>query len=433
MTKEILLYIMNEGVFYYIVLIGLAFLINWILLLKAALVLSGIHFRWHKFLPWVIPGAVYSMVGKIFIPQEYFGIINLVVFYLILYFVAKMSVIRSLLTAVLTFFLGAIGLIFAAPFIYFNPNLVVFFFQTPLGILVGAFFEMLLPLIIINLSWHYGFYPTKKLRKSEFFGIMLYFSLLSVILLLTTQYVSFIINAPSRSFLAFFLLELFLVLVALVMYIFKHQASKREEQKRLMQHLQQQLELYSALVGSLSGEQREFKNQLQVLRSMVELGQTDKINSFIDHITTQMLDTKMLDFENPILASALLEEIVQGRELGIKTKVQVAQGRSLKELNDSFEIGKALKLAIGYFFNNRAMRKDRVKEVTVLIEQEASYYHFTVFYGNNDVVTGREVAASKEENQNLKKVEAIVKELCGKLAYGYTDGNLIGISFKIPL
>ena len=76
------------------------------------------------------------------------------------------------------------------------------------------------------------------------------------------------------------------------------------------------------------------------------------------------------------------------------------------------------------------MRKDRIKEVTVLIGQEASYYRFTVFYGNNDNVT--EVAVSKEENQNLEKVEAIVKKICGKFSYAYTGQNLTGISLMIP-
>lgn len=431
MPKEVLMKIISENQYHYIIINGLVFLYVWTILIQFALLLNKISMKWQKVLPWCIPAAIFSLFCKIFIKQEYLVFFTSLITFMLVLFVGKLTLKKALVTTITMFFISFIGLIIIEPIIYFNKSLHILFFNTPLGSIIGGFIESIPYLIMLSILKYYRYSPKKRIHKYELFGIIVFVVLFLALSLSMSNYISLIVDSGDNSFFPSFILQLLLLVTAILAFILKHQSLKREQKDRMWEQLHQQLEQSSALIRLLTGEQREFRNKLQVLRGMVDLGKCREAVRYIDRVNGEMINTKAIDFDNPILGSALLEQIVQGRELGVEIKIE--NGSSLKEMYNSFKIGRALKLALNYFLNNPALKKENLREIVVAIEKGVDKYQFSIFcHKNQQQHQIREVELCEDDDQNLKEAESIIKELDGRFSYGYLREALTRFSFEIP-
>ena len=168
---------------------------------------------------------------------------------------------------------------------------------------------------------YYDFELSKKIRDSELLGIVILGVLFLAMCSLMSQYICLIVDSTNDYFFYSFILQLFLITTAILAFILKHQSLKREEKNRLWEQLHQQLEQSSALISLLAGEQREFRNKLQVLRGKDP--ETPGSGRYINRVNSEMI-TKAIDFDNLILPG-FVEQIVQGRELG---EIKIENGSS---------------------------------------------------------------------------------------------------------
>lgn len=430
MPKEMLIRLINENQYHYMIINVLVFLFVWVWFIKFALLLNKIDVTWRRILPWCIPAAIFSFLSKIFITQEYFVFFAQVITFILVFFIGKLTLKKTLLTTIVMFFLTCLGLIIVEPVIFLNKSLHVFFFQRPLGVIVGGLIEGSFPFMLSKILKYYNYALGRKTQKSEIFGMILFVVLFLTMCSLMSQYISLIVDSTNDFFISSFILQIILIITAFLVFILKHQSLKREQKDRLWEQLQQQLEQSSALIGLLAAEQRELRNKLQVLKSLVDLGKSREAVEYIDRINSEMINTKVIDFDNPIVGSALLEEIVQGRELGVEIKIE--NGVSLKEMGDSFEIGRALKFVLNYFFNNRAMKEEKSREIVVSIGKGVDNYRFDIFWQKNHSYSLREVDQCEDDDQNLKAAESIIKELDGRFSYGYFHEVLMRFSLEVP-
>lgn len=431
MPKEVLISLISRNQYHYIILNGLCYLFVWFWFIKLAMRLNKISIRWQKIILWCFPAAIYSLIGKVFLPQKFFGFISMLVAFILVSFVGKLTLKKTLLTTIIMFFLTFLGPIVVEPVIRFNENLYIYLFHDPSGLIIGGLIEGFFPFMFSIILKYYDFELSKKIRDSELLGIVILGVLFLAMCSLMSQYICLIVDSTNDYFFYSFILQLFLITTAILAFILKHQSLKREEKDRLWEQLHQQLEQSSALIRLLAGEQREFRNKLQVLRGMVDLGKCQEAVRYIDRVNSEMINTKAIDFDNPILGSALLEQIVQGRELGVEIKIE--NGSSLKEMYNSFKIGKALKLALNYFLNNPALKKENPRVVVVTIEKGVDKYQFSIFcHKKQQQHQIRQVELCEDDDQNLKEAEAIIKELDGRFSYGYLREVLTRFSFEIP-
>mgnify|MGYP001949452950 CR=1 FL=1 len=430
MPKELLTQLIRENQYHYIAITGITFLFVWMSFIKFALLLNKMDIMWRRVLPRCIPAVFFSLFGKVLVPQKYFGFFALLITFFMVLSIGKLTLKRAISITIMIFFLSFFGLIIVEPIIFLNKNLHVFFFQTPLGIIIGGLIEGSFPFMLSKILKYNNYALGRKTQKSEIFGMILFVVLFLTMCSLMSQYISLIVDSTNDFFVSSFILQIILIITAFLVFILKHQSLKREQKDRLWEQLQQQLEQSSALIGLLAAEQRELRNKLQVLKSLVDLGKSREAVEYIDRINSEMIDTKTIDFDNPIVGSALLEEIVQGRELGVEIKIE--NGVSLKEMGDSFEIGRALKFVLNYFFNNRAVKEEKSKEIVVSIGKGVDNYRFDIFWQKNHSYSLREVDQCEDDDQNLKAAESIIKKLDGRFSYGYFHEVLMRFSLEVP-
>jgi hypothetical protein len=101
-------------------------------------------------------------------------------------------------------------------------------------------------------------------------------------------------------------------------------------------------------------------------------------------------------------------------------------------MGDSFEIGRALKFVLNYFFRNPAMKEEESRKIVVSIEKGVDNYRFDIFWRKNHTYCLREVDQCEDDDQNLRAAESIIKELDGRFSYGYFQEVLMRFSLEIP-
>lgn len=221
-----------------------------------------------------------------------------------------------------------------------------------------------------------------------------------------------------------FLGELILVIIAIVIFFIINYFSKIEHQKQLEnQQMKSELEQSDRLLETFSSEQREYRNQLQVMKMLSQMGKNEELGKYIEQIAIGMLTGFASKIESPIISSLLISELILAREQSVNINIQCHT--SLKDLHP-VKISKVLKFILEIFIEQElAVRNDHNNIFLDITENNTEY----LFLFKHSEAMFRKIATENNNLQPVSKnvsftqVETMLKEMGGNyqlLDQGYT-------------
>lgn len=385
MPKEMLVSIIRNGQLLELAFILFAYFLYWAVFLKLGFYLAGVKIKLGSFLPWATFGVCYCLVGKQFLPGLFFMIGLIVVFVIFFCLCGKIHILKALWFALLIQFISGIGVItIGDPLYTYVHEIGIFLFESPWGVVVGTFIELLFPGIVLALltTLKISLFTSKQSQVTplEKWNILL-FGLLFFIIYNTSIIVLESFKTGTDSALTMNLVFEWLAALGAVLTFFMTRGlmDKQREQEKLhyeKKQLEFQLEQSQRILETLASEQREYRNQLQVVNMMAALAMNEKIGDYIRYIANEMIETSMVNIENPILLSIIMSQKIKAREQGIKILVE-----SNTPVNDFsiplLQLGEILNLAMDIFVDNEMLSGSNSKEVIMQINEVDRSYHFT--------------------------------------------------------
>ena len=185
MPKDIYFQIMKEQLYLTLFFIIMAYLVNWIVIIKLGLIINNNSFKIRKIIfPWATIGVIYSLFGKNIIPEYLYFFTTLILLTLFLKIITGVNVVKTFFTALISFFMSIVSMfLFGQPLLISDLKLI---FSKPVGIIVGSLIEIIIPIIMI-LILRKRKSPKEKVR-SKSFSLIFY-----VFFLFITYYFLFII------------------------------------------------------------------------------------------------------------------------------------------------------------------------------------------------------------------------------------------------
>ncbi len=422
LPKDIYFQIMKEQLYLTLFFIIMAYLVNWIVIIKLGLIINNNSFKIRKIIfPWATIGVIYSLFGKNIIPEYLYFFTTLILLTLFLKIITGVNVVKTFFTALISFFMSIVSMfLFGQPLLISDLKLI---FSKPVGIIVGSLIEIIIPIIMI-LILRKRKSPKEKVRSKSFSLIFYVFFLFIAYYFLAIIYY-ILINSNNYN-LWIFISEWLLICITFLVFLRLRVTINKEQQKR-------QEDQSNYLLETIFSKQREYRNYLQVIKSLVECRKTSEITEYIDQILAEMPVADDFDCgENPILASLLISEQIKARENGIK--ITAKSGTSLSKIKNAIQIYQILKEVLQYFIEREKTIVTDDHRIEINIKEEQNYYLFEVkgnarqpLFSNSQMVD-----YYAHQHGKLQSIEKIIKEIHGEYCYLVINDELVGFNFKMP-
>jgi hypothetical protein len=443
LPKEVLLTIINKGLFLQLVIIIVVYSLNSLTLIKLGLFFAGIKIKAKKILPWTLVMTLYCLFAKQFISAPVAGLGGVILCAILLKFIGKITIPKATMATFFVELASIIGTIsINQPIYIFNKKTMEFLLATPLGVAIGTITEFWLPALVLIIFSRYNIlslpFSEKKVTKLDYLGIVILGFLLLSLYNLMIVFLIFL-KLVSNNHLILILIMVFeftVTIGTIIMFFFFFIQKQRQQEKYnfLLQHSKR-------LITTLASEHREFRNRLQVIQMMGITGKSEDLTEYIYKLADEMSQSKRVAVENPVLVAALISQKILAKEKGVE--LQVFSDASLNSLtNDLDQLGEVINIALDLFIENEVNSRSEAKMVFLDIRETDEAY---LFEFNNSEEAVRNLQSNKIKNykwtqalehrqealSRFKVIGELVKELGGKPEY-ILKGDCI-VQFKLKI
>lgn len=432
--KEIIVEIIQEHQWLSFVAIYAIHSITVFVFLTLGLQFYGIKAKFTKIVPFMLIIPFYHIFGQVFLIREIYSLIFLCIYILVLVFLGKASIFKNFIAIVFILFLSSIGLIIANFLTTYNHNL-DFLYKTERGLILGIISELLFPvfMLVILSAFNISLNAYKnKLSKLDKLSIVFFTLLFFAIYFLLISFIVIYSNLRNNLFIIILASELVLVIGAIVLFFIINYISKIEHHKQLEnQQVKLELEQSDRLLETFSSEQREYRNQLQVMKMLSQMGKNEELGRYIEQIASGISIGFTANIDNPIISSLLMSEIILAREKSINVKIQC--NTSLKNMNP-VKMGKILKLTLEIIIEQELAA--RVDQNPIFLDITENNHEYLFQFKNSELAL--EKLKSKAANRlplakhaNFILIEAFLKEM--ESGYLLLDnGYTLLLKIKVP-
>ena len=424
MPKEILLQIIEDRLYFSLAIIIVVYLSTWVIMIKLGLIINRVSLKTSKIIfPWVLLGIIYSLFGKLIIPDFLYFFTTLLLLFIFLVSITRKDIIVNFFAAVISLLASIFSLLLLGQPLLVNSNLKLIFLR-PMGIVIGSIIEMILPVFFYILLGN-SMVSSKKKHNTN--SLYLTFNIILLFLVYCLFAVIFYILANYHSPVLWQVIISEGLLICLTLFVFfRFKVVIKKEQ------LKSQEEQSNYLLNTILAKQREYRNFFQVIRAMVECGKTQEIIGYIDQILTEMAVIDELNGGgNPIFTSLLISEQIKAKENGIT--ITTKNETTLSVLKEPIKVYQILKELVHYFVAFEEGAANNNHHIKLSVKENENFYLFKIRRIVEEQLSDKkEIASYQEKDHELQQIEKIIKELHGEYCYLVIDDELIGFNFKIP-
>jgi hypothetical protein len=394
----------------------------------------GVKARFAKLIPFLLMIPFYHIFGQAFLPRPLYSLIFLGIYIFVLAFIGKASIIKNFIAIIFILFLSSIGLIIANLLISYRHNL-DFLYKTEPGLILGSISEIFFPTFMLVLFSAFNISltsPKHKLTKLDKLSIIFFTLLFFAIYFLLISFIVIYSSLRNNLFIIMLSSELVLVIGAIVLFFIIHYISKIEQQKQLEnQQIKLELEQSDRLLETFSSEQREYRNQLQVMKMLLEMGKNEELGRYIEQVASGISIGFTANIDNPIISSLLMSELILAREKSINVKIQC--NTSLKNINP-VKVGKILKLTLEMIINQQLTA--RVDQNQIFLDITENNHEYLFQFKNSELALQKfkskaVIRPPLAQHANFMVIEALLNDLEG--SYFWLDnGYTILLKIKFP-
>jgi hypothetical protein len=376
----------------------------------------------------------YHILGQVFLIREIYSLIFLCIYISVLTFVGKSSIFKNFIAIVFILFLSSIGLIIANFLTSYNHNL-DFLYKTKRGLILGIISELLFPIfmLVILSAFNISLNAYKnKLTKLDKLSIVFFTLLFFAIYFLLISFIVIYSSLRNNLFIIILGSELVLVIGAIVLFFIINYISKIEHHKQLEnQQVKLELEQSDRLLETFSSEQREYRNQLQVMKMLSQMGKNEELGRYIEQIASGISTSFTANIDNPIISSLLMSEIIMAREKSINVKIQC--NTSLKNMNP-VKVGKILKLTLEIIIEQELAA--RVDQNLIFLDITENNQEYLFQFKNSKLALDKLKSKNADQPPLAKHANfTLIEALLGEMEGGYLlldNGYTLLIKIKVP-
>ena len=417
LVGQVLLKLLYQNHFFPLTLIYFLDVIMWIAFLKLGLQFNGASIKLKKLLVYAFLLCIFSLTAEMFLPSAISSLIFIGTLILMLKLLSKVSFLKNILAVIFMLFLSSLGDIIMQSFIYFDNKLKSFFLSTTEGVMLGIIGEIAFPFFVMIIFSSFNISLTsyrKKLATVDRLIIILFSIFYSIIYFLVFTFFYILNSTKNKILIIMFFSELVLVIIAIVIFFVINYFSKIEHQKQLEnQQMKSELEQSDRLLETFSSEQREYRNQLQVMKMLSQMGKNEELGKYIEQIATGMLTSFASKIESPIISSLLISELILAREQSVNINIQCHT--SLKEINP-VKISKILKFIIEIYIEQELAARNDHNNIFLEITENDTEYLFQFKHSEalfRKLATGNNNLQSILKNDNFTLIAAMLNDMGG--------------------
>lgn len=432
--KEIIVEIIHKQQWLLFIAIYAIHSITVFVFLTLGLQFYGIKAKFTRIIPYLLIIPFYHIFGQVFLPRSIYSLIFLVVYIFVLTFIGKASLIKNFVAIIFILFLSAIGLIIADLLTSYNHNL-DFLYKTECGLILGSISEILFPIFMLVIFSAFNISLTaykNKLTRLDMLSIVFFTLLFFAIYFLLISFIVIYSSLRNNLFIIILGSELVLVIGAIVLFFIINYISKVEHYKQLEnQQVKLELEQSDRLLETFSSEQREYRNQLQVMKMLSQMGKNEELGRYIEQIASGISIGFTANIDNPIISSLLMSEFILAREKSINMKIQC--NTSLKNMNP-VKTGKILKLTLEIIIDQELAA--RVNQNLIFLDITENNHEYLFQFKNSELALKKLKSRTVNrhpviQHANFVLIEAFLKDLEG----GYLlldNGYTLLLKIKVP-
>lgn len=451
MSKELLIMILDEHLFYQLALVLVTHLTVWLVVFKLGFQILGVKVKFFKILTVASILAFYSICGKQIIPNEVFGLIIIPLIALMLKVIGKIKLLKTFWAALLAFLIQGIGsIIILSPLFSLDKSIATFILYTPYGNIAGCVAEMLFPALTLFIlsTFEISLIPplSKKVTNIDFWGILLFGSLFFVIYSTFMRVLASLKDGSQHAVLMSIITEWIaaaggVVAFYIIQYLTKKQREfeyRQNEQAKLLLQLQHS----NRLIDTLASERREFRNRLQVMNAMAEMNKNEELKSYIGNVADEMIRTKVDKIENPVISSIILSQKILAKEKGIE--IIINSNSSLIDIVTALStLGEILNEVLELFIEGEIFSDSASHAISLKVEEDLEAYCFE--FKNSEKAVSNIIQKRiknyklpyaleyREEALNrFKIVKELIKELGGIPTYIIKGDHVVQFTLKVP-
>lgn len=432
--KEIIVEIIHKQQWLLFIAIYAIHSITVFVFLTLGLQFYGIKAKFTRIIPYLLIIPFYHIFGQVFLPRSIYSLIFLVVYIFVLTFIGKASLIKNFVAIIFILFLSAIGLIIADLLTSYNHNL-DFLYKTECGLILGSISEILFPIFMLVIFSAFNISLTaykNKLTRLDMLSIVFFTLLFFAIYFLLISFIVIYSSLRNNLFIIILGSELVLVIGAIVLFFIINYISKVEHYKQLEnQQVKLELEQSDRLLETFSSEQREYRNQLQVMKMLSQMGKNEELGRYIEQIASGISIGFTANIDNPIISSLLMSEFILAREKSINMKIQC--NTSLKNMNP-VKTGKILKLTLEIIIDQELAA--RVNQNLIFLDITENNHEYLFQFKNSELALKKLKSRTVNrhpvtQHANFVLIEVFLKDLEG----GYLlldNGYTLLLKIKVP-
>ncbi|NLM37058.1 MAG: hypothetical protein GX202_02900 [Firmicutes bacterium] len=426
MSKEMIDQIILEKQFLTLFLSVSVFLVNWTITLKFGLFILKFHKKTIDLVfPWVIVGTLYSLFGRLIIPDFMYFFTTLLLSFILLKRITGTKAIKafyaaiiSLLTVVLSF------LLFGQPLLINDKFRKLMLEQT--GLIIGSLIEVMLPFFILLFS---RANIASKLRRLKTYCLDLTINLYTYLLLVVyvlCMIILYLLSQSSYNILRELLITEAILVGFTLLIIFRIRWEIKIQQKKSEED-------HSAyLLKTILSKQREYRNFFQVIRALAERGKTEEIVDYIDNIQAEMSFVEPIGEKNPIFTSLLVAEQIKAREKGI-----IITNTTTTDLNDLMQpvqVYDIFKDLLQYIVAYEERINSERHHLNIEVGEDKKYYSFMILRElevKPETLELRTEGGPLDDAQTLQEIRKRIKQFRWKFYFLYRDDELVGCQLKV--
>lgn len=316
MLKEILVDIVRQV--WPLILAAVVIYINWLIMLSLGLQLNRIKVKKEILLCFTLVIAVGGFIGKQALSVESGFFCAMILFFLSLKILSRLSWIQILVTAFICLLLSIFGKIaLTRCFRYFYGGLENYFTYQSLVIICRGLVESVFPGFILLAAnvLDISFVPfKKKTLQSGLLMIGLFTALIFLSSIVFMGNNSLIQKGYDLMLLQILARQLFMAtaMVTLLLLIRSHLLKEKERELD-----EERLKESRRLLDTLASEYREFRNKLQVMDMMAAAGKGEALGGYIQEVAEEIRWRNRPDHPDPIIKATLLSWRIRAQERGI--------------------------------------------------------------------------------------------------------------------
>ena len=428
----------------------LVFIEAYITILIFTTILNISNNRKSKFI-YYISFSLTAILSMLFIPAPYNSFVNLIACPILVYFIFKTTILKSILAEIIpyVFFIvigSIVGILYTTVFNISNQS----FNTVPIHKITGSLFMYLLVYLIFLLIKLFKInIKNAKLKLSKKNSRLLIFNFIIGILCLFAQsfiatfYTDYLPTNLNLSSVLILLIYFLITLYSLTRTVKLEQATESLEEEKLYN------KTLTILYDNIRGFKHDFNNIVQAIGGYIS---TDNMNGLKDYYSDLLDDCKKINnlailnpelINNPAVYSLLTSKYHKAEELGIKMNFEVFL--DLESLNiKTYDLTRILGILLDNSIEASAKCKDKEINIIIRKDNKANRQLFIIenTYSNKDVNTDRifekgYTSKTEEDNKNhglgLWEVRQILKKINNLNLFTSKDNKLFKQQLEIYL